>query len=264
MSYDGPGLTGSDTIIRDFALIPHPNTCPDDECVVKVVTEEPVEISDACPDIECAGSPTNMPPKIAPIPLLGDENVPMTNIDEFPVPILDSRSGSPPTPDQVKIGNASKIAKGLGASDDTELPNMPTVSEADTRIPSIPGIPKPSVGLPEPGIPRIRIPTGRSSGRLPVDDPVWTQPKRVRVRGVAKRGSQKSIRMIRRAVLKKPVLKMVVGRKLAGPTANALKLLSKGIDFDVPDFQNVPGEAPLPLSDPVPAPVPIDPAPIPA
>jgi hypothetical protein len=264
ISYDGSGITGSDTIIRDFVLIPDPNTCPDDECVVKDVTEEPVEISDACPDIECAGSPTNMPPKIAPIPLLGDENLPMTSIDELPVPILDSESGSAPIPDLGKIANASKIAKGPGVPDHTELPNMPTVSEADSRIPSIPGIPKPSTGLPEPGIPRIRIPTGRSSGRLPVDDPVWTQPKRVRAKGVAKRGLQKSIRMGRRAVLKKPVLKMMVGRKLAGPTADALKLLSKGIDFEVPDFQNVPGEAPLPLSDPVPAPVPIPPAPIPA
>jgi len=222
ISYDGPGLGGSDIIIRDFAVNSETDACPDDECV-KAAIEEPAKMPDACPDMECAGSAPSVQPKIAPIPLLGDENVPMTNIDELPVPILDSRSGSPPIPDLGKVANASKIAKGLGAPTDTELPNIPTVSSVDTRIPSIPGVPKPSIGLPEPGIPAIRIPTAPSSGRLPAPAPIWTQPKRVRVRGVAKRGWQKSVRMGRRTVLRKPVLNIVVGRKLAGPTSDALK-----------------------------------------
>ena len=72
-------------------------------------------------------------------------------------------------------------------------------------------------------------------------------PKKDRKRGRALRGGQKAIRKGRSLILKRPVLAVVVGRQLSGPTAQALKLISKGVPLDVgdmPPVSRVPAPAP--------------------
>ncbi len=50
---------------------------------------------------------------------------------------------------------------------------------------------------------------------------------------------QKCVRKGRRVVLAKPVLTLVVGRQLAGPTSILLKQISKGVPIDASGLSGV-------------------------
>ncbi|KAH6671421.1 hypothetical protein B0J14DRAFT_95192 [Halenospora varia] len=86
------------------------------------------------------------------------------------------------------------------------------------------------------------------SGQLPVPlDAKLKSKKRKRenIRGVA----SKNIRKARRVIFKKPVLSLIVGRKLSGPTSSALNLIAMGIDIEPPEIRRsvVPVVAPVPI-----------------
>ena len=78
-----------------------------------------------------------------------------------------------------------------------------------------------------------------------------TTVKRVRHKAQPKGGLPKYIRKGRRAVLRTPVLTVLLGRRLAKPTHSALELISKGIVIDVGDAR---GAAPVLVPVPVPVP----------
>jgi hypothetical protein len=203
-------------------------------------SEEPPEFPDACPDPECARTPTDLSPKLPPMPLAGKTNLQMINIDGLPVTL-------PDTPPVLDVPEVSGTTGGLGAPDVPKLPEEPNLPGAPTLpdLPTLPQVPINSAGLPSLGLPND------ITGALPAPD---TPTKRVRARGMAKRGVQKSIRMGRRAALRKPVLYVILGRQLGKPTHSALKLISKGIDVVIPDIQG---------AAPVAAPLPVPPVPIP-
>jgi hypothetical protein len=117
-------------------------------------------------------------------------------------------------------------------------------------VPALPEVPVPR-GEVEPQTPRapLNVPQVPALG-IPMDGTgqmllPGTPPKRAGKRKAVLRQGQKVIRKGRGLVLKRPVLTVVVGRQLSGPTADALKMISKGVPVDVGD---------LPVRAPVPAP----------
>jgi hypothetical protein len=109
-------------------------------------------------------------------------------------------------------------------------PELPDTSNS-ANIPALPGAPS----IPE-------VPTD-ITGQLPSLQTLPTQPKKSK--RIIKRG-QKFIRKGRGVVLTKPLLNVVLGRELAGPTSQALKLIKEGM-ASVPavDSAPIPGPAPL-------------------
>jgi hypothetical protein len=61
--------------------------------------------------------------------------------------------------------------------------------------------------------------------------------------------ANRGVRKMRKALLRKPILTVVVGRQLAKPTKNMLKLAASGVAFDMPDPASI-----IPIESPVPAP----------
>jgi hypothetical protein len=89
----------------------------------------------------------------------------------------------------------------------------------------------PPLDLPQ--APALGLPMDGTGQLLPPGTPLAKKdPKRKKV---IRRG-QKVIRKGRGFILKKPVLAVVVGRQLSGPTADALKLISKGAPVDASDL----------------------------
>ncbi len=89
---------------------------------------------------------------------------------------------------------------------------------------TLPHKPSPTtIHLPVPGIPSLSIPTIT----LPMPD-IPAGPPKPKKRDIVKHAGQKAIRKGRTMVLKKPVLCVVVGRQLAGPTSQYLELIANG------------------------------------
>jgi hypothetical protein len=124
-------------------------------------------------------------------------------------------------------------SKGVGASD---LPQVPVAIEEV-------GIQKLNAPLDVAQVPDLGIPMDGTGQLLPPGTPSKRDGKRKTVL----RGGQKAIRKGRGLLLKRPVLAVVVGRKLSGPTAQALKLISRGVPVDVGDLPGaVQAPAPVP------------------
>jgi len=102
-----------------------------------------------------------------------------------------------------------------------------------------------------------------------LDTPVMGGPpkgndKPSKRRRIMKKG-QKVVRRARKAFLKPPVLVIILGRQLARPTSDALKILAKGGAVDVDEVLDHAGPADAAPLDavPVPAPEPASAAPVP-
>ncbi|CZR51189.1 uncharacterized protein PAC_01064 [Phialocephala subalpina] len=107
-------------------------------------------------------------------------------------------------------------------------------------------------------VPRSAVPAGvptDATGRLPVPNP----PRIGRGKRLRNKGSS-FMRRGRRIVLRKPVLVIILGRQLAPPVKEAIKLISNGVDV-APDVQGLTEAAGIKASK-APAP-PTAPAPVP-
>lgn len=279
MSYDGVGLV--DRVVRRKKGVknPDPSACPDAEHRPPGPRRSESAASDICPDNECARTPGGTSPNLA--PLTG--KMTMTNIHGLPVPIQDTSTSDVPD-----LSIPTEAAGGFNApkaSGPPGLPNVPDVPITRRAVggpstPKLPGAPnRPDIlgspaipNLPHvlylpdvPGVPQVPISSAKLpslpvpadlTGALPAPG---TPSKPFRVSKMAKRGVQRSIRMGRRAALRESVLKLVVGRQLAKPTAAALKLISKGIDVTVPDIQGIVPVPDIQGAVPVPVPMPMGP-----
>ncbi|KAH8657609.1 hypothetical protein BGZ60DRAFT_135097 [Tricladium varicosporioides] len=87
------------------------------------------------------------------------------------------------------------------------------------------------------------------SGQLPVPPDAKLKSKKHRRRDNIRGATQKNIRKARRVIFKKPVLNLIIGRKLSGPTSSALNLIAMGIDIEPPEIRRsvVPVAAPAPI-----------------
>ncbi len=241
---DGPG--GGRTEVRDFAQLPPLNHVP------------PEPIPDPLPD--CCVSPRSVVSDISiynqadrraakeNLPGAGYSNlgsIPELSLDKSNAPAVAGMSVGPISNGTVGTGapntDNTTIIIGEGTSRGLETPGLPQVSVAKNVE-----IPKPNAPIDVPQVPELGEPVG-GTGRLlpPARSP--KSPKKDRKRKRALRGGQKAIRKGRHMILKRPVLAVVVGRQLSGPTAEALKLISKGVPLDVGDLPPVSREpAPVP------------------
>ncbi|KAN0122480.1 hypothetical protein V8E51_000806 [Hyaloscypha variabilis] len=221
-SVDGPGAGGSD--VRDFAQQPSERTrCPSlpDCCVSPRSLASDV----CCYNADASGAKEN--PRAAPYLALGP-------VPEFDLDKTNAR-------DVAGIPVVSNGAIGAGG-----VPNAQGViiDEVGSKGPDALGLPQAPVGIGGveiggPNVP-LNLPQAPEIG-VPIDGtgqllPPGTPPKQERKRKKIIRGVQKVIRKGRRATLRKPVLAVLVGRKLSGPTSNALKLISKDVPFDIGDL----------------------------
>lgn len=216
-SMDGPG--GGGTEVRDFAQQPEkPGSPPLPDCCVSPRSL----VSDICTynDMDRSAAKENL--RGAPGSVLGP--VPELGLDN-------SNAREPADMSAVPIS-------GVGAPNAQGATVI--VDEVGSKGPNAPDLPQP-VGMGEVGIqgpnapvdlpraPELRIPMDGTGQMLPPGTPPTQDGKRKR----AIRGGQKVIRRGRGLILKRPVLAVVVGRQLSGPTANALKLISKGVPVNV-------------------------------
>lgn len=127
-------------------------------------------------------------------------------------------------PSASAIADASEITTAPEGLPD--VPNTPDVPVPDISAPEIPNIPTDVTGqLPAPGTPNT--------------DDKSSKGKKVILKG------KKAIRRGRRIILRKPVLSIVIGRQLAGPVADAIKLISK--DLPIGPVADAAGAAPVPV-----------------
>ncbi|KAK0100299.1 hypothetical protein ONS96_007580 [Cadophora gregata f. sp. sojae] len=232
------GSPGSRTGVKDFA-------------VVAEVTE--VTGGDICPDCD--------------LPTAGSDNGDSSKGFNLPNPGGTVSGSSAPG-----ITGAGITPSGVAAS------NLPASGLSPTGVPasSVPTtvIPAPGVSLPDasslPGVPGVpdtggdhdlHIPGSNLPGGLAVpvditgtvDPPKIPPPSKKRMAlGKGKKKGQNAIRRGRRLLLRKPVLAVVIGRQLAGPTSAALKLVSKGTPVDPTALK----EAAVPQAVPQPVPLP--------
>ncbi|KAL5321195.1 hypothetical protein ACEPPN_012007 [Leptodophora sp. 'Broadleaf-Isolate-01'] len=232
------GSPGSGTEVKDFAAVdkvneskadPEVDVCPD------------CDLPSAQPGESAASNGLSLPSSGAPI-----SSVPSSGISPSSAPNLPA-SKSP----------ASGVSpSGLPA---TSLPTstIPTsgFSASDAPLLSLPGVPQ--VGSDGLYVPGSNLPGGLAvpadiTGKL--DPPGTPGPSKKRMAlGKGKKKGQKVVRRGRHLILRKPVLALVVGRQLAGPTSAALKLVSKGTSVDPAAFKDaaVPDAVPQPV--PLPA-----------
>ncbi|KAF8854934.1 hypothetical protein BDZ45DRAFT_22735 [Acephala macrosclerotiorum] len=144
-----------------------------------------------------------------------------------------------------------------GTNDGPGSAGLPATINGIAGLPAAPKLPGNVVsGSAAPAVTGVPI---DATGNLPAP----TDPPRV---GKAKRVMNKGSRFMRkgrRVILRKPVLAVILGRQLAGPVKEAVKLISNGVDI-MPDVQGLTEaagikapKAPTPPRVPVPAPVPI-------
>jgi hypothetical protein len=220
-SLDGPGRGGME--IRDFAQQP-----------------DFPQVSDVPPLPDCCISPrsqvsdgyifasSNPDARVAKENLRG---VPISVVSPAPVQMDQAMSTVPPNAQGVSV-----IVEEVGSSglDATTLLQAPVVSdEVKTQGPKAPNVNLPQVAP-------VGILTD-ATGKL---QPPGTPPRRVPKRKRLIRLGQKVFRNGRRVILRKPVLTVVIGRQLAGPTSQALKLISKGEPLDLSDLPKAPVPAP--------------------
>ncbi|KUJ22854.1 uncharacterized protein LY89DRAFT_714560 [Mollisia scopiformis] len=153
-------------------------------------------------------------------------------------------------------GNVPVRGIGTGGIDRTDFA-IPGGVHAPTLDPGLPNsdiIPPefPSVGIAG----TVPVVTGLpvdASGELPTPG----TPKRVGKRRRAANKGKRGIRKCRRLILRRPILVLIVGRQLAGPTSEALKLISSGVPIepDVHGLTEAAGVPAPPPPPPVPAPM---------
>lgn len=165
-----------------------------------------------------------------------------------------SRSGNLPNTGYGLSGNVPVTGTGV---DRTDFANRRGF-EAPTR--NGPGLLNPDIKDPNGS---IRIPAGNVPGvsGLPVDVtgtlPAPTLPNKFGKRQKVANKGKGGIRKCRRVVMRKPFLVLILGRQLAGPTKDALKLISKGVPVQ-PDVHGLTEAAGIPAPDaapPLPAPM---------
>jgi hypothetical protein len=241
---DGPG--GGRTEARDFAQPPPLNHIP------------PEPILDPLP--ECCVSPRSV---VSDISIYNEadrraakENLPGAGYSNLgPIPELSLDESNAPAVAGMSVGPISNGTVGAGAANTEGVTII--IAEATSRgietpgLPQVPiaknvEIPKPNAPIDVPQVPELGGPMDGTGQLLP---PARSpkSPKKDRKRKRALRGGQKAVRKGRHLILKRPVLAVVVGRQLSGPTAQALELISNGVPLDVGDL--------LPVSQ-VPAPAP--------
>ncbi|KAE8441344.1 hypothetical protein EG329_005493 [Mollisiaceae sp. DMI_Dod_QoI] len=150
-------------------------------------------------------------------------------------------------------GNVPDIGLGKAALDGTGF-QAPGGLDASNLGPS--GIPNLDIGEPAAGlsgaVPTVAGVPADATGHLPAPG----EPKRVGKRRRAVNKGKRAVRKGRWVVLRKPVLAVIVGRRLAGPTKEAIKLISQGVPVE-PDVQGLTEAAGLPVPAAPPAPVPM-------
>jgi hypothetical protein len=223
-SVDGPGGGGTD--IRDFAQQPAQmdGSPPLPDCCVSPRSV----VSDICiyNDMDTSGAKENL--REAP---LGP--VPEFSLDKSYARETASMSGVPVS--KGAIGARAANAQGVTVIVEdvgSKGPNGPSLPQALNTMGEVEFQESvPPLDLPQ--APALGLPMDGTGQLLPPGTPLAKKdPKRKKV---IRRG-QKVIRKGRGFILKKPVLAVVVGRQLSGPTADALKLISKGVPVDASDL----------------------------
>jgi hypothetical protein len=235
---DGPG--GGRTEVRDFAqqseLTQISGSPPLPDCCVSPRSI----VSDICiyANMDKRGANENLPG--APYSTLGP--VPEFTLDKAKAPAA-GMSAVPISNGAIGAGapNAQGVtaiieevgSKGVGAPD---LPQVPAaIEEVGTQ--------KLNAPLDIAQVSYLGFPMDGTGQLLPPGTPRKSDGKRKTVL----RGGQKAIRKGRGLLLKRQVLAVVVGRQLSGPTAQALKLISKGVPIDLSDL---PGAVQTPVPVP--------------
>ena len=223
-SVDGPGMGGTD--VRDFVQQPSekPGSPPLPDCCVSprsLVSD--VRIYN---DTDASGAKENR--RAAPYSDMG-------RVSEYDLEKKNNGRGV------AGMSVTSNGAVGVGG-----VPNVEGViiEKVDSKGPNVPDLPEAAVGVEVVELERPQTPLNLRRGPalgVPMDGtgqlrPPETPPKQGGRRKMVIRGGQKVIRKGRGLILKKPVLTVVVGRQLSGPTANALRLISRGIPVDVGDL----------------------------
>jgi len=222
-SVDGPGAGGTD--VRDFAQQPseRPGSPPLPDCCVSPRSM----VSDVCTYNNTDMSGTKENQRAAPYSALG-------RVSEFD---LDK-------PNAQGVAGISVISNGAVAAGGVSNAQDAVIGKVGSKGPDVPGLPTDAVGIEVVDIERPRAPLNLPKAPelgIPTDgtgqlSPPGTPSKQDGKRKMVIRRGQKVIRKGRSLIFKRPVLAVVVGRKLSGPTADALRLISKGIPVDVGDL----------------------------
>lgn len=164
------------------------------------------------------------------------------------MPFGQTRSGNVPTGGVgIAFGGVDRTDFAIGGAPNARVPGLANsdINAIELSTIGIPGTAPVVNGVPI-----------DASGDLPAP----ATPKRASKRSKVANKGKLGIRKCRRVVLRRPVLALLVGRQLAGPTKEALKLISNGVPIQ-PDVQGlteaagVPGPAPVPPPPPGPAPI---------
>jgi hypothetical protein len=176
-------------------------------------------------------------------------------------PFGTSRSGNLPNTGYGLSGDVPITRTGVGRTDFANRPGFkaPTLNASGLPNPDISDsngtIPVPAVNVH--GVSALPLDT---TGSFPAPELPEKAGKRQKAANKGKRG----IRKCRRVVMRRPFLVLLLGRQLAGPTKDALKLISKGVPVQ-PDVGGLTEAAGIPApdgaSDVAPAPPPL-PAPM--
>lgn len=233
MTFDGS--PGSAAGVKDFA-------------VVAEVTE--VTGGDICPDCDLpnVGSDDGGRPKGSSLLFSGADvlgysasGVPSSGMSAAGILASNLPASKVPAPG-IPVSSkptADILAPGASITDQSTIPAAPEVGGGNDLY--VPGS-NLSRGLAVPA---------DITGKL---DPPKTPPppsKKRMALGKGKKKGQKVIRRGRHLILRKPVLAMVIGRQLAGPTSTALKMVSQGTPVDATALK----EAAVPQAVPQPVPL---------
>ncbi|CAG8975486.1 hypothetical protein HYALB_00004805 [Hymenoscyphus albidus] len=168
---------------------------------------------------------------------------------EKPVPPIDRRdscfAAECPTHVEKWISDVDNNGPPIPATDGANTPPLTSASDPpitaihhDTTPPTAPlPIPVETPAAPEPELPepsKVDQATAKAKKAL-----------------AKKRKAKQGLRKFRKVIFRKTVLKVVLGRQLAQPTADLLKLVAEGVPFDPPDVMAL-------AKPPVDAPVPVD------
>ncbi|KAG4441325.1 hypothetical protein IFR05_003188 [Cadophora sp. M221] len=227
------GSPGSGTEVKDFAVVD------------KVTESNSVPEVDVCPDCDLPSAQPGDPVASTGLSLPSCE-APTSSVPSSGI----SPSGAPNLP--ASKSPASGISPG-------GLPTS-TIPVSGISAPEAPSVSLPrasQVGIDGLYVPGSNLPGGLAvpadiTGKL--DPPGTPVPSKKRMAlGKGKKKGQKVVRRGRHLILRKPVLALVIGRQLAGPTSAALKLVSKGTAVDPTAFKDaaVPDAVPQPV--PLPA-----------
>ncbi|PVH78860.1 hypothetical protein DL98DRAFT_516489 [Cadophora sp. DSE1049] len=234
--------------ISDMTFDGSPGTGVKGFAVVAEVTE--VSGGDVCPDCDLptagsrdGGSPNgfNITSSGATVPGSSAPGAPGSGVSPSGVPasnLPDSGVSAPGVP-LSSVPTAAIPAPGVSIPDAPSLPGVPEVGGGN-------GLSVPGSNLPG----GLAVPAD-ITGKL--DPPKTPPPSKKRMAlGKGKKKGQKAIRRGRHLILRRPVLALVIGRQLAGPTSTALKLVSQGTPVDPTALK----EAAVPQAVPQPVPLP--------